>query len=117
MAEGSAAQDPRGRAPLDCTTCGACCFSQRDDYIALFAIDEERMGEVELALTHVRDGRRFMRVEGGRCAALRRDGERLVCGIYAARPDACRWLERGSGECLTQIAEKSERALIMLRCG
>lgn len=120
MAEGSAPPNPRGRAavaPADCTRCGACCFSERDDYIELFGVDVARMDEAALALTHERDGRRFMRFAGGRCTALLRRDDRLVCTIYEMRPDACRWLARDSGECLAQVAEKRPRALVLLGCG
>ena len=101
--------------PEDCTRCGACCFSKQDDYIALFDVDVARLDAAALALTHERDGRRVMRFSEGRCEALVRRDDRLVCGIYAMRPDACRWLERGSGQCRAQLAEKSERALVVLR--
>jgi Fe-S-cluster containining protein len=56
------------------------------------------------ALTVERDGAVFMRFEGGRCAALRSEDGRHTCAIYAVRPDACRWLERGSGVCCDIIS-------------
>jgi hypothetical protein len=101
--------------PDDCTRCGSCCFSERDDYIAVFAVDEARMDASTLQRTHLRAGRRFMRFSEGRCDALKREGDRLVCSIYAMRPDVCRWLLKDSGECRAQVAEKRERALVMLR--
>ncbi len=96
-------------APTDCTTCGCCCFSTLTDYIRLFAADEARMDAQTLALTVLTPSGRAMAFTDGRCAALRIEGEprRYRCRIYAARPDCCRWLERGSGECLTQIDEKA----------
>ena len=98
----------RQAAPTDCTTCGCCCFSTQTDYIRLFAADEERMADQALALTVLTPIGRAMRFTDGRCVALRIEGEprRYRCRIYAARPDCCRWLERGSGECLAQIDEK-----------
>jgi len=105
----------RRDVPDDCTACGACCFSNRGDYIAVFAVDEARMDQVARALTRVTDGRRFMRFAHGRCAALSVGGERLVCSIYPMRPDACRWLERGGSECRAQFARKGQRALVALR--
>ncbi len=124
MAEGSAPPHARRRAPVaaaappdavpECTRCGACCFSERDDYIEVFAVDLARMDDAARALTHTRDGRRFMRFAAGRCTALARDGDRLVCAIYPMRPDACRWLQRESGECLAQVTEKRPRALALL---
>ncbi|MBW2453962.1 MAG: YkgJ family cysteine cluster protein [Deltaproteobacteria bacterium] len=107
--------------PDDCTTCGCCCFSSEANYIRVFAADESRMDEPALDLTRVgpqpaldltRVGPqgRAMRFTEGRCTALRIDGDppRYRCRIYPARPDCCRWLQRGSGECLAQIAAKSE---------
>lgn len=97
-----------GGVPDDCTRCGACCFSTSPSYIAVFGIDRERMDERALALTVMRDGARFMRFAAGRCAALvdagDESGPRLICGIYPMRPDACRWLERGSGVCREILA-------------
>lgn len=61
----------------------------------MFEVDADRMDMHALQLTVERNGRRFMRMEGGRCAAL--EGTR--CAIYVIRPDACRWLERGSAVC------------------
>lgn len=65
------------------------------------------MDSVALALTVTRDDRHFMRFASGRCEALRSEGGRLLCSIYAQRPDACRWLERGSGMCLDVLAAGS----------
>ena len=122
MAPGPAASHPRRRAALrtrtvregsvpdDCTTCGCCCFSTEADYIRLFGADEARMDPRALALTCSGTNGRVMDFAGGRCAALRIDGAppRFLCRIYPARPDCCRWLERGSGECRAQIDAKSE---------
>lgn len=75
------------------------------------------MDERALALTSVVDGVRSMNFRHGRCVALQlEDGYR--CAIYPMRPDACRWLQRGSGECLRQIGVKStdaRDALVQLR--
>jgi len=102
--------------PGDCTACGTCCWSDDSRYLAVFAVDEARMGPAARALTRLAHGQRFMRVEAGRCAALRAEpaaGEagggtappvRWRCAIYAARPDCCRWLERGSGACRELLA-------------
>jgi Fe-S-cluster containining protein len=102
-------------APEDCTSCGCCCFSTDERYIAVFEVDRARMDARALALTQEIAGRRYMRFEGGRCVALQLDGGRYTCSIYLARPDPCRWLQRASGECLSQIAQKREIALIALR--
>lgn len=93
----------------ECTDCGACCFSLAGDYIRVFDVDRARMDARAVGMTTVHEGVRFMRFEAGRCAALALDPHtgRVGCSIYGMRPDACRWLERGSGECHSQIAAKS----------
>jgi uncharacterized protein len=95
----------------ECTDCGACCFNDHYAYVRVFGIDEERMDARALGFTHVVEGQRFMRFENGRCAALALDPAkgRVACTIHPERPDVCRWLERGSGECRSQIAAKWPR--------
>lgn len=61
------------------------------------------MGARSLALTAEVDGQRVMRFSQGRCVALEQVEGRWLCQIYPERPDACRWLERGSGTCLEII--------------
>ncbi len=92
----------------ECTDCGACCFNEHYAYVRVFAVDVERMDGRALAFTHVVDGQRYMRFENGRCMALGLDPQagRVACTIHPQRPDVCRWLERGSGECRSQIAAK-----------
>ena len=106
--------------PSDCTTCGACCFSLAPDYLRVFGTDHERLGDDAERLTHFIGNRAYMRLEGGHCAALQIAPEtgRFTCSIYERRPDVCRWLERGSGYCQAELAEKSPRAaerLVALR--
>ena len=92
----------------ECTDCGACCFNEHAEYIRVFLVDYERMNDAALALSTEKDGVRYMRFEDGHCAALGFDSatNRVGCTIYPMRPDACRWLERGSGECRSQLASK-----------
>lgn len=90
-------------APSDCTACGDCCWSDDPRYIRVFAHDERRMGPEALAFTSELDGERVMRFSDGRCDALQHVDGRWLCRIYPERPDACRWLERGSGACLDII--------------
>lgn len=102
-----------------CVRCGACCFSSAPDYLLLLGIDQERLGSDAERLTHWIDGRRYMRLESGHCAALdvQADGQ-FLCSIYERRPDVCRWLERGSGTCRGDIATKSllsAAALVQVR--
>ena len=53
-------------------------------------------------LTHLEEGKRYMKQAGGACVALRRVGQGFACSIYAQRPDACRALLRGSAACLEE---------------
>jgi uncharacterized protein len=98
--------------PTECTTCGACCFSRTPDYLRVFGTDYERLDADAERLTHSIENRVYMRLSDGHCAALRVEPEtgRFLCGIYERRPDVCRWLERGSGYCRAERAEKLERA-------
>lgn len=92
----------------ECTDCGACCLNEHPRYIRVFAVDAERMSARAFAHTTTIGEERYLRFEGGRCSALGLDPktDRVACGIYEERPDACRWLERGSGECRSQLAAK-----------
>jgi Fe-S-cluster containining protein len=119
-------EDARGHSALDasdlpeCVDCGVCCFSFLPEYIRVFGVDLARMDERAEAFVEFRGNRCFMRMDGGRCTALRVDVERqqYLCSIYAMRPDVCRSLERGSGHCRAERHEKSDRArdaLVTLR--
>jgi uncharacterized protein len=101
-----------GASPDDCTTCGACCFSRAPDYLRVFGLDYERLGDDAERLTHFLGNRVYMRLEDGHCAALRIEPEsgRYLCSIYERRPDVCHWLERGSGHCRAERSEKLGRA-------
>lgn len=92
----------------DCTECGACCFGAHDRYIALLPEDAGRAIPAE-AVVEI-DGRRFMRMAGGHCAQLRREGARLVCAIYEHRPEACRAFRAGSFECLMSRKHRGAEA-------
>jgi Fe-S-cluster containining protein len=78
--------------------------------VRVFAVDEDRMSAEALALTRFDEDRRFMRFEDGHCAALVLDAKTNTasCRIHPERPDACRWLERGGGECLSHVAAKRQ---------
>lgn len=94
---------------FDCTTCGACCFGGHDRYIAL--LDPDRARPIPEALTNQIDGRRYMKMQDGHCAQLMlADGARLVCGIYANRPEACRAFRAGSFECLRARQHRGAQA-------
>lgn len=101
----------------ECTHCGTCCFSRAPDYLRVFGSDYERLGDAAEHLAHFIDNRAFMRLTDGHCAALIFDAtsEQFLCSIYERRPDVCRALERGSGHCAAERAEKSDRPLVMIR--
>jgi Fe-S-cluster containining protein len=99
--------------PSDCLLCGTCCFSTLPEYIRVFGIDYDRMDDKARAYTHFIGNRCFMQIEDGHCAALRIEASgRFVCSIYPMRPDVCRSLDRGSGMCAGELAEKRERPLL-----
>ncbi|HSC89433.1 MAG TPA: zinc/iron-chelating domain-containing protein, partial [Polyangiaceae bacterium] len=58
----------------------------------------------------------YMRLVDGHCAALIVDpsDRSFRCSVYERRPDVCRWLERGSGQCRADRHEKGERPLLAL---
>lgn len=100
----------------ECTACGTCCFSTLPEYVRVFGCDYDRMDDRARGLTRFIGNRCYMRIEDGRCAALTLDAElgRFLCSIYEVRPDCCRALERGSGQCLGELNEKRERPLLAL---
>lgn len=100
----------------ECTRCGACCFSDLPEYVRVFGVDWDRMGEEARAFTTFLGNRCYMKMEGGRCAALVLDTRenRFLCAIYEERPDVCRSLERGSGACRGEIHNKRERPLLAM---
>ena len=89
----------------ECTDCGACCHSDDPHWIQVFEVDARRMDPPATRLTHHLDGRRFMRFAAGRCEALV-IGDGARCSIYEQRPDACRWLTRGSSTCRAILAAR-----------
>ncbi len=97
--------------PGDCCDCGRCCFSDLLEYVRVFGIDLDRMDDVAQSHTHFIGNKCYMRLEEGHCSALQIDPieKRLVCSIYASRPDVCRSLERGTGSCLGEFTAKAER--------
>jgi Fe-S-cluster containining protein len=100
----------------DCIPCGACCFSELAEYIRVFGVDLDRMDERARGYAEFDGHRAYMRMNGGRCAALviDVDARRFTCAIYAERPDVCRSLEPGSGACRADRHEKRERPLLAI---
>lgn len=105
-----------GASLEDCRDCGRCCFDEDATYLPVFFVDLDRMSERTRAFTREADGRSFMALREGRCAALTIDpvAGRFVCGIYEERPDVCRALERGSAQCLGYRETKAERPKLAL---
>jgi Fe-S-cluster containining protein len=103
----------------ECQSCGTCCFSYAEDYLRVSGRDYERLGDDAERLVHFIENRAYLRITDGHCVALELDGEsgRFRCSIYERRPDVCRALERGSGHCAAERAEKADRPLVMLRRG
>ncbi|HKQ68523.1 MAG TPA: YkgJ family cysteine cluster protein, partial [Polyangiaceae bacterium] len=95
------------RLELDCTTCAACCRSNR---VELDRDDIERFeggGRADLArapYARRSDGKLVLSLTSSRtCVHLRAD-ER--CGIYSLRPEMCRVFPEGSECCLSARAEE-----------
>lgn len=114
---GDSAKGGDGAASLPhCIDCGRCCFAPDAEYIRVFAVDLERMDARARGYTVDHGGRISMRMAEGRCAALVIDAGAgtFVCAIYEGRPDACRWLQRGSGVCLSDRREKAGATRVAL---
>jgi Fe-S-cluster containining protein len=81
------------------------------EYVRVFGVDADRMDERALSFTHFIENRCFMRIEEGRCAALAIDpvARTFSCSIYEMRPDVCRSLDRGSGQCRADWELKATR--------
>jgi uncharacterized protein len=105
-----------GDPPPDCQSCGACCFSTLPEYIRVFGVDRDRMGDTADKVTEFIENRCYMRMEGGRCTALEIDpkARRFRCSIYEVRPDTCRSLVAGTGACLGEIHEKRDRPVLAI---
>jgi hypothetical protein len=100
----------------ECTSCGTCCFSELDVYIRVFGIDLDRMDDRAQAFTHFISNRCYMRIDDGRCTALVVDpiARTFKCSIYEMRPDVCRSLERGSGNCRADLHDKAGRPDVLV---
>jgi uncharacterized protein len=80
-------------------------------------VDFERIGDDVEKWVHFIENRAYMKMLDGHCSALTYDAAHglFLCAIYERRPDVCRWLERGSGHCAGDRAEKSAESLVMLK--
>jgi hypothetical protein len=100
-----------------CLSCGTCCFSHLDRYVAVTGDDHQRLGDSAEELTHFIGNRAYMRMTEGHCAALRVDAasRTFVCTVYELRPATCRDLGRGTPECLGELGSKADRPLVAVR--
>ena len=101
----------------ECLDCGACCFSELEQYARVSGADYERLGERAAELVAFDGHRAYLRMVDGHCAALQVEAHsgRFPCSIYELRPQTCRDLGRGSGACCGERAAKVERPLLALR--
>ena len=99
----------RRSVPADCTTCGTCCFSNLEPYVAVTGDDHARLGIDAGAYVAFVGNKAFMRMELGHCAALRVAGAHFTCAVYEGRPTACRKLKRNSAECAGELFAKGGR--------
>lgn len=100
-----------------CIECGCCCFSANPRYLSVAGVDHERLGDDAERLTHFVGNRVYMKMTEGHCAALVYEAKarEYLCSVYERRPDVCRWLERGSGQCRAERHEKIDRPLTLAR--
>lgn len=100
----------------ECLACGACCFSQLEAYVRVTGDDYARLGARAEELVWFDGNRAYLRMVDGHCAALELDGRsgRWACTAYAARPQICRELSRGSPECSAEREAKSLRVTLAL---
>ena len=101
----------------ECVDCGACCFSTARDYLRVAGVDFDRLGDDAERLTIFIENRAYMKIEDGHCAALtfEKTSGTFLCSVYANRPDVCRWLERGAGQCAAERHQKFERPIELRR--
>ena len=85
--------------------------------------DWARLGPDAERVAHFIGNRAYLRMAGGRCAALavslepESGARRFFCTIYDRRPQVCRDLARGSPECEAEIARKAPAATFALPDG
>lgn len=105
-----------GAEEFDCVACGKCCF-HGPDYVPLYDEDLVALGPVRVAAlttlhvlpreqwaTGENEQTRFMRSEGGHCAALQVSPGRYFCSVYEDRPLRCAVFAPGSPACLAARA-------------
>ena len=102
----------------ECLACGACCFSELEDYVRVSGDDYARLAERAEELVQFDGVHAHMRMIDGHCVALlvHEGSGQFECGAYATRPQICRDLARCSGQCEAEREAKAARpALALLR--
>jgi hypothetical protein len=100
--------------PIDCRSCGVCCFSALAEYVRVTGADWARLGESAGRWAHFIGHRAYMKMQDGHCAALEvraspKGGVDFFCMAYERRPQVCRDLGRGTPSCAGEIEAKGER--------
>lgn len=96
---------------FDCHACGACCFANTADYVAVSGDDYQRLGVGAATQAGFSGVKCFMTMNDGRCSCLRfGDIAGFTCDVYEQRPEVCRQLEPGSPACVAERERKLETA-------
>jgi len=106
-------------SPSSCLRCGVCCFSELEKFVRVTGDDWVRLGSEAERMAHFIGNRAYMKMQGGRCAALelRSDDDGVkeyFCTLYDRRPQICRDLDRGSPQCEGERALKGERVVNLI---
>ncbi|MFO0677779.1 MAG: YkgJ family cysteine cluster protein [Polyangiaceae bacterium] len=95
---------PTRKVSFDCLACGACC---RDNEVIVYADDEERLvdgGHADVTkppyARRRKDGKLVLTMAKATNACHHLGPKDNMCGIYEARPDACRDFPMGSECCM-----------------
>ena len=104
--------------PVDCRSCGVCCFSESPTYVRVMGVDWARLGADVDVHAHFIGHRAFMRMREGHCAALEVHTDAtgnadFFCSVYDRRPDTCRDLQRGSPQCGAEQESKLPKRTLM----
>ncbi|MDF1644002.1 MAG: YkgJ family cysteine cluster protein [Pseudomonadales bacterium] len=86
-----------------CSKCEACCCRLEVFILTETGVPERHIEEDQWG------GRTMARLDDGWCSALNRNT--MACTIYNVRPDICRELEMGGGECKTIRADYHKMTL------
>ena len=100
----------------ECLRRGVCCFSDLATFVRVSGVDHARLAGRAAELTRFDGNRAYMRMLDGHCLALTIEPStgQLSCSAYAMRPQVCRDLARGSGECEGERHAKASRPLLAL---